>query len=47
MEVCIYEPTRSFHEITFVSEIGNSHDQDHCCRILVENGSYEFEGVDG
>lgn len=30
-----------------VLELGNSHDQDHCCRIIFENGKYEFESVDG
>ena len=34
-------------ENSLVLEIGNSADRDHCCRLLFENGKYEFECVDG
>ena len=34
-------------ENSLVLEIGNSADRDHCCRIILEIGKYEFEGVDG
>lgn len=30
-----------------ILELGNSHDRDHCCRIIFENKEYEFECVDG
>jgi hypothetical protein len=31
----------------FVLELGNSGDQDHCCRVVFENDHYEFECNDG
>jgi hypothetical protein len=34
-------------ENDFVLELGNSHNPDHCCRVIVEGGKYEFETVDG